>query len=608
MSEADVMTDPGSTPAAPAAPAAHPEPTRPRGAARRWLRLRLRRPPAAWVLALALGLLTVVLLAKGHRDVGYARDEGIYFEASRSYAAWVAAVAKDPGRVTDRKLRDRHFASNHEHPVLMKALAGLTALALAAPPLEPVEAGGPPPSPPRGMPEGAAMRLPAQLLAGLGVATLFLVGHAWGGLGAGLLAAGWFMLLPHVWFHAGLHAFDVPVAVAGLCVALAYRAALRRRAWGLAVGPLLGVAIAIKHNALFLGPLLALHYYACLLWGRLRHGHAITRGQWLPLPLVGMAVVAPLVAWALWPWMWSDTVARLAEYFEFHRQHNWYNMEFLGRNYNQPPMPIAYPAVMTWATVPTALLVLAGLGLGLAARVDLRAAAGMPAAAPRFDAPLPPAWSRLDAVWLALLGLFPIALISLPSTPIFGGTKHWITAYPFLALAAAVAWRELWRAVQLGRHARWLAPLALALCLGPAAVSTIDGHPYGLSQYAPLAGGPRGAADLGLGRGFWGHAVHELWPTLPQTPAPLYLHDMHELSRKQYEREGRWPPHLRPGPTRRARSGLLFHELHMAADEIALWEQLGTTAPAQVLSLDDVPLTSLYVEPIEEPHARRRER
>ena len=44
-----------------------------------------------------------------------------------------------------------------------------------------------------------------------------------------------------------------------------------------------------------------------------RHGHAITRGQWLPLPLVSMAVVAPLVAWALWPWLWSDTVARLLE-------------------------------------------------------------------------------------------------------------------------------------------------------------------------------------------------------------------------------------------------------------------------------------------------------
>lgn len=600
MSEANTDTE-----AAPVLVPATPPASEPRTGLARRLRLRLRRPPAAWIVALALGLLTVVLLARGHREVGYVRDEGIYFDASRSYAAWVVEVASEPSRVGDRKLRDRHFAVNHEHPALMKTLAGLSALAFASPPIDDDKGKTKPHATSGGMPEGAAMRLPAQLLAAFGVALLFLVGHAWGGLGAGLLAAGWFILLPHVAFNAGLHAFDVPVAVAGLGVALAWRAALRSRAWGLAVGPILGVAIAIKHNALFLGPLLALHYYTCLLWGRYRHGHVITRAQWVPLPLVGMAVVAPLVAWALWPWIWSDTLPRLTEYVEFHGSHNWYNMEFLGRNYNQPPMPIAYPAVMTWATVPTVLLLLAALGLGLAVRSELRAPAGMLATAPRFDAPLPRGWSRLDAVWLGVLGLFPIALISLPSTPIFGGTKHWLTAYPFLALAAAVAWRELWRAVELGRRARWLAPVGLVACLGPAAIATVDGHPYGLSQYAPLVGGPRGAADLGLNRGFWGHAVHELWPTLQQAPGPIYLHDMHELARKQYEREGRWPAHLQPAPIRRARSGLLFHELHMTTDEVALWQQLGTTAPAQVLSLDDVPLTSLYVEPVEEdPHAR----
>ncbi|MCX4243729.1 hypothetical protein [Paraliomyxa miuraensis] len=554
-----------------------------------------RRPPTAWLLGVALGLLTVVLLARGHRDVGYARDEGVYFEASRHYAAWVAEVAKEPGRLSDRKLRDRHFAINHEHPVLMKTLAGLAARALAAPAVDPRAKA---PASAGGMPEGAAMRLPAQIIAGLGVSLLFFAGWAWGGIGAGLLAAGWFILLPRVAFNAGLHAFDVPVAVASLGVVLAYRASASRRAWGIAVGPLLGIAIAVKHNALFLGPLLALHYYACLMWGRWRHGRTITRAQWVPLPLVSMAVLAPLVAWALWPWMWSDTTARLLEYLEFHRNHSWYNMELLGRNYNQPPMPISYAVIMTWATVPTTLLLLAGIGLGLGVRRELRAPAAESADPPRFAAPLPSGWSRLDPLLLGMLGLFPIALISLPSTPIFGGTKHWITAYPFLALAAAVAWRELWQAVEVPKqHRRWLAPLGLALCLGPAAAATADGHPYNLSQYAPLAGGPRGAADLGLNRGFWGHAVHELWPTLEQTPGPIHLHDMHELARKQYEREGRWPGQLQPTSVRRARSGLMFYELHMTTDEVALWEQLGTTVPLQVLSLDDVPLTSLYVEP-----------
>ncbi len=555
---------------------------------------RRRGPSRALLLGLALALLTVALLARGHRDVGYARDEGIYFDASRSYAAWVAAVAKEPSRVSDRVLRDRHFAKNHEHPVLLKTLAGLSARWFAAPP---VDSRAPTARPPAGMPEGAAMRLPAQVFAGLGVLLLFMIGHAWGGVGGGLLAAGWFILLPRVAFHAGLHAFDVPVATATLAVALVYRESLRSRAWGWALGPLLGVAIAVKHNALFLGPLLAVHYYACLAWGRWRHGRPVARSQWVPLPLLSMAVLAPLVAWALWPWMWSDTVARLQDYLEFHRNHSWYNMELLGVNYNQPPMPSSYPMVMTWATVPTALLMLAITGLGLAARHDLRAPAAVTTTAARWSRPLPMGWARLDALWLGILAAFPLALISLPSTPIFGGTKHWITAYPFLALAAVVAWRELWRAAQPGPRRRWLVPIALAVCLGPAAVATADGHPYNLSQYTPLVGGPRGAADLGLNRGFWGHAVRELEPTLAELPSPIHPHDMHEFARRQYAREGRWPADLAPAPVRRARSALLFHERHMTADEVAAWQALGTTAPRQVVSLDDVPLTSLYVEP-----------
>jgi hypothetical protein len=53
-----------------------------------------------------------------------------------------------------------------------------------------------------------------------------------------------------------------------------------------------------------------------------------------------MAVLAPLTVVALWPWLWSDPLGRLLEYVEFHRFHAYYNTEFLGINYNRPPLPI----------------------------------------------------------------------------------------------------------------------------------------------------------------------------------------------------------------------------------------------------------------------------
>jgi hypothetical protein len=542
-----------------------------------------------WVLGLLLGVLTVVGLARSHRDVGYVRDEGIYFEASRRYAAWVDRLQQEPGTAMKPAVRDRHFAINREHPALMKTVAGVTARVL-------VDTDAPPGA---GMSEGAAMRLPAQILAGAGVALLFWVGARLGGLWTGLLCAGWFIALPRVWFHAGLHAFDVPVAVATLVVVLVYRASLRRPGWGLALGPVLGVAMAIKHNAMFLGPLLALHYWACLAVAHRRHGRAVRRSQLVPLPLVSMAVAAPLTAWALWPWLWNEPWSRLRDYFEFHRHHSWYNMEFLGHNFNQPPMPTSYPAVMTWATVPSVCLLLALVGLALWVRTDLQRPAAEATDRPSFRAPLPPGWDRLDGVAVAMLAIFPVVLISLPYTPIFGGTKHWITAYPFMAIGAAFAWSRLWSESRWALRRR-LEPLGVALCLTPSIMATVDGHPYNLSQYAPMAGGPRGAADLGLNRGFWGHAALPLLPIAAEITGPraaFYLHDIHPLVQKQYAREGRWPDHLSPAAVQKADAGLLFHELHMTTWEIDLWKRMGTTAPASVITLDDVPLTSLYARP-----------
>jgi hypothetical protein len=253
------------------------------------------------LIALGLGLATTTLLSLGHRDVGYVRDEGIYFLASRHHAAWAANLLRTPGTTLAAPARDRAFRINNEHPALMKLAGGISARLLAAPGVANTVAGNPPEPAPAGllplMPEGAAMRLPAQLLAGLAVALLFLAGAALAAppvpkdsptepvpsdtpnlpLLAGLCAALWFIALPHVWFHAGLHCFDVPVAAATLAVVLIYRRALHSWRWALALGPALGVAISIKHNALFIPVLLGLHYLVTLALARRRPSRSSSR-------------------------------------------------------------------------------------------------------------------------------------------------------------------------------------------------------------------------------------------------------------------------------------------------------------------------------------------
>ena len=109
------------------------------------------------------------------------------------------------------------------------------------------------------------------------------------------------------------------------------------------------------------------------------------------------------------------------------------------------------PFVMTAATVPAVVLVLVLVGAVLAVRDDLAPRSTGDATSPpggepargTFAVPLPAGWRRCDGLLFAMMAAFPLVLIALPSTPIFGGTKHWITAYPFFALLAARAWARL---------------------------------------------------------------------------------------------------------------------------------------------------------------------
>jgi hypothetical protein len=587
-------------------------------------------------LALLLALLTVLVLLRGEREVGYVRDEGIYLEASRHYAAWVVRWLDEGREANTPEVRDRYFAINHEHPALMKIAAGLSARLFAEPPapefvatidqtrgqaarawrreLAAVEGGRFPI-----LREGAAMRLPAILLTGFAVALLFLTGRRLGGgnLG-GLLAAGWFVLLPRVAFHASLHAFDLPIAVMTLVLALAWLRGLSDWRWALALGPLLGVAIAVKHNALFLGPLFAMHLWLCLGLRWLETKQRPRLAQLVPLPLVSMAVLGPLIAIVLWPWLWDDTFARIAEYFAFHREHSYYNMEFLGVNYNRPPLPLSYPFVMTWATVPSGLLLLSVVGIGLALRTlrnpralrhlgrfGANQVGAKPEHAPSWTTPLPEFDGREEPLLLVGMAMFPLLLIALPSIPIFGGTKHWLTAYPFLALLAALAWGRLWWRARTLLEAwpkllRGAPPVVLVATLVPAAWASVHGHPFNLSQYAPLIGGARGAATAGLNRGFWGHAVV---PLLDASLAGgelanqrVYLHDVHRLAALQYQREGRWPGWI-DSSLARADVALLFPEQHTLSDELAIWAAFGTTQPAMILTLDEVPIALVYRRP-----------
>jgi hypothetical protein len=264
---------------------------------------------------------------------------------------------------------------------------------------------------------------------------------------------------------------------------------------------------------------------------------------------------------------------------------------------------VSYPFVMTALTVPATTLALALGAMGSRLRALLP-----PGLETRVwkDGKVLADRRRTDVLlWGSIFA--PLVVIALPSTPIFGGTKHWIAAYPFLALYAGHGfWRVMHAARELVRdrvrYARWIVRGSVAaLLLLPAALETMHSHPFGIGHYTFLAGGTPGAADLGMNRQFWG-VTHGSLASFLRDAMPeggtVWICDARAESWEIAQRDGLLPENVRPSwslPS--ADFVLVHHEHHFAEVDFQAWVAFGTVRPALVLTHDGVPLVSVYESP-----------
>jgi 4-amino-4-deoxy-L-arabinose transferase-like glycosyltransferase len=513
----------------------------------------------ATVVAICFGLVLLGTLD----DLGYARDEGFYFHAARRYEAWFTLLLQDSGAALQRV--DEFWATNHEHPALIKSLFALSHMvfwkAFRAFDME-----------------GTSYRIVGIALSSTGVGLTYLWGARACSRTAGMIAALALATMPRFFFHAHLACFDAPVVTMWTLCAYTYWRALDRGGAlrMLLVGVTFALALNTKHNAWFLPIVTAGHALGWWLWHRSDRTHLRRSLR----ALASMALVGPLLFYATWPWIWHDTVPRLTAYAEFHLEHVYYNMEYLGSNYYEPPMPRSYAFVMTAATVPVVTLAAAVVGI-----VRHRSIA-----------------SRTALLWALAVAVQYAAWLR-PTTPIFGGTKHWMTAYPFLALFAGVGASSLldW-AAERTRAGVWRAPwlravytIALAL---PGLLESARAHPWGLSAYTPLVGGAPGAASLGFNRGFWGYTTGAVADYLNETAprrARIYVHDTAWPAWQMLLADGRLREDLvGVGQVAQADLALYHHELHMQGVEYQTWVALETTTPVYVAGLDGVPVIWIY--------------
>jgi 4-amino-4-deoxy-L-arabinose transferase-like glycosyltransferase len=531
-----------------------------------WLR---QRPDALIAAGLFVGYLALLLATAG--SLGFTRDEGFYFASARAYGDWLTLLWHSPAEALNPGTLDRYWAVNHEHPSLLKLLFALSNRWLAGAFAQ----------------TSSSFRFPGMLLSSLAVAVTFVWGRRTLGRAGALVAALSFAFMPRVFFHAHLACFDLPVCALWLITGYVYVRSLEspRRGWLLAAGVLYGLFLDTKHNS-WIFPFALLFHFALTeglpLARELRAGAAWWRR--LPLAWLSMLLLGPLVFYALWPWLWHDSLARLREYVAFHTGHEYYNEAFLGQTYWRPPMPRGYAWLMTFATVPLVTLLLGAVGALSLLRGEGRGAGGER--------------SREQVFWAVSIVMSYAPWLS-TSTPIFGGTKHWMTAYPFLCLFAGLGFNHVVEALRAFKP-RLASPLLVGACVlvGPV-IMTLHAHPFGLSAYTPLVGGAPGAATLGLNRTFWGYTTQGLAPLINQS-APrhgvVYLHDTALQSFAMFQEDRRLRPDLL-GSLNIAASdiALYHHEPHMSRVEQQIWLEYGSVAPDGIAAFDGVPIAWAYV-------------
>jgi|GEM_PF-1853919 len=734
-------------------------------------------------LALAIGYLVVLL---GTTDIGFCRDEGYYFSASKTYITWVEKLAVQVARkpklnrlqsqlrrntpihkkevallqglvhelrlsykdkqianagisrlykrqrlthaqrrqlvkiavkgsavtaLTRKEIR-RYWRENSEHPPLAKLLMGASWWLFA--------------NKLKWMSNATGFRFPGMLWTCLMVLLIYIWGTRVWNRRVGLFAAFAFMLLPRMFFHAHLAAFDVPVAALWLLVCYAFWRGMKSSAWGWWCGIFFGLALATKHNSWIL-PFPIAFYWLCQVWTKFRFkfmndGTYQIRFAPLPNAFYSALFFGPLIAFALWPLLWpadftklvawKETWSWLTSYVGFHMKHVHYDAYYFGTLYvNNPPFPVHFPFSMTAVTFPlvTVVLTIAGIWfltrqqrlgshiiwwtvqvfkflisalkpvLGIILNVILLVSSLFVGAimallyllegigslfhqglANRFSSlrkimygniwqelqdlnqwrtkvesipreykhrPVGPA-DKTGLFWL-LNASVPIMVIALPNTPIFGGTKHWMPAWPFLALIAAVAFERILTSLYNG----WLKGKSLQtfriatvslgiLLLLPAFIGMVRVHPHGLAYYNTLVGGPRGSANWKLQRSYWGFSMRQAVPWMNtkmkgerrsngshDSTIWVEFHDTNNSSYRMYCKDG----HLRCGygacsqkkdkrpcirpwwwDPERVRYHAFVHQKWLRTQLYHILSVIDSRTPAYGVYVDDVPLLTFW--------------
>lgn len=433
------------------------------------------------LLILLVGFTLSWVLAVPHwGGPGMTWDEAFYYEPFLAARDWAAMLLTNPAAALSAEGIRTGWEPINELPPVVKWLGALSTIYQ-----------------PGGWWNLALLRIfPALAFAGtlvlLRVIALRFMPWAWAWLPVFLYA-----MHPRILAHGQLAATETVFAFVNLLVLWVALQDLRQWRWKAALAAAIGLALATKVNGIILLAIV-------LFWLATRRGFDRRVSGKAKDDLQAAALVllaAPLVAFAIWPWMWDRTAERLAEYFRFITIRQPQGLWFLGQrwNFTGEPAPIWYPLLISPLTAPFGhlLLLLAGITGGLWRLGHcLR----------RRRHPFPE-----GPYLVALLMLGPIAAAMLPGTPRYDGIRLFFPAFAPAALVAAIGvfWLVAFlphRRVPVAGRSRLLAGVAAGVFLlampGLAMQRpTIDYYNFAARSFD---GGP---APFAFEQTYWGNAI-----------------------------------------------------------------------------------------------------
>jgi uncharacterized protein (DUF486 family) len=426
--------------------------------------------PLRWFIpsALFLGSLLIVIITAG--DYGVVWDEPAYFHASDLHIDWFKRVVQGPHGDFSALLDDNGIAEawhwnpyNVPHPPLSRIISGLTHILLY--PL---------------LDKFTSYRVaPGLFFAALVTVTYLWVKELFGKL-TGLFSAMAILLMPNLFAFAHMAVTDLPLASLWFVTTYAFWKGIKNWLWSIVLGVVWGLALATKFPAVLI-PI------PVVLWAQILQRNRYSNN------ICTMLFVAPVIMIAVQPYLWHDTGVRVLEFLyegisRGYRPDTNFGVAFFGSTVLSSQLPWYYAFLIVGITTPEPFIVLALVGI---------------VAIP---------WNSKQRAALMLFffsGTFIMTLGMFPGAVLHDGVRQLLSALPFIAALAGAGFHFVFRfllrlgsnhlqAVRFGRSKLKIAAFLLPLfCFSPF-LDLYLSHPFQLSYYNRLVGGPPGAYHRGL--------------------------------------------------------------------------------------------------------------